>query len=523
MLNKAQIKQILHQRFENDIHVKLCDLPMPSCLKDVFKGALRIKEAIEKNQKVAIVGDYDVDGVISCVIFSEFFDDIGFDYIVKIPNRFKDGYGLNEEIINELGSIDLIITVDNGIAAVEAAKMCKEKGIDLIITDHHMPPAILPDAYAIINPKQQDCDFPNVEICGAQVAWYLIGAIKEVCKINYDMCKFIELLAIAIIADMMELRDLNRALVRKGIECINSSNRVAFKAIRKYFGKDKFEIDNISFLIAPLINSAGRMDDAIISYKFLHSKNMDEVMDYLEQIVSYNNNRKDEERELFKQCLEQVDENNSVIIVNGCNWHEGVLGIVASRLAKHFNKPAFVFSQCEDRAKASVRSVGQIDILEVIEKAKELVLSYGGHKGAAGVMVHVDQFELFKNRLNEICAQIPKEDFYSSDEVLGSIDPNEVDFELLEILEFFEPFGHKNPRPYFKFNQLFVKNKKYIGKDEKHIKLILTYDNKTLEALFFNYDYEPNIGENISLIASISKNNFRGLITPQLTIKEIIK
>ncbi|EAK5529602.1 single-stranded-DNA-specific exonuclease RecJ [Campylobacter lari] len=523
MLNKVKIKEILHQRFINDTHVKLCDLPMPSCLKDVYKGALRIKEAIEKNQKLAIVGDYDVDGVISCVILSEFFDDIGYDYVVKIPNRFKDGYGLNEEIINELNGVDLIITVDNGIAAFDAAELCLQKGIDLIITDHHMPPVTLPKAYAIINPKQQDCDFPDIEICGAQVAWYLVAAIKEVCKINYNMCKFIELLSIAIIADMMELRDLNRALVRKGIECINDSKRVAFKAIKQYFGKDKFELDNISFLIAPLINSAGRMDDAIISYKFLHSKNIDEVMGYLEQIITYNNSRKDEERELFKQCLEQVDENDPVIIVNGQNWHEGVLGIVASRLAKHFNKPAFVFSECEQKAKASVRSVGRIDILNVIEQAKEFVLSYGGHKGAAGVLVELEKFSIFKSRLYEICQNIPKDDFYNADEVLGSIDPNEVDFELLEILEFFEPFGHKNPRPYFKFDKLFVKNKRKLGKDENHMKLILTQGNKTLEALFFNFDYEPELGESIDLIASVSKNNFRGLITPQLTIKEILR
>lgn len=524
MLNKAQIKEILNKRFINDTHVKLCDLPMPSCLKDIYKGALRIKEAIKKDQKVAIVGDYDVDGVISCVIISEFFDDIGFDYVIKIPNRFKDGYGLNEEIINELKDVNLIITVDNGIAAVEAAKICQEKGIDLIITDHHCPPEILPKAYAIINPKQEDCDFPDIEICGAQVAWYLVAAIKEVCKINYDMCKFIELLSIAIIADMMELRDLNRALVRKGIDRINTSNRVAFKAIKKYYGKEKFEIDNIGFLIAPLINSAGRMDDATISYKFLHSKNIDEAMFFLEQIIAFNNNRKDEERELFKQCLEQINENDNVIIASGKEWHEGVLGIVASRLAKHFNKPSFVFSQIEEnKFKGSARSVGKIDILSIIEQSKDFVLAYGGHKGAAGIVVGFEKFNSFKDKLNFVCNNIPKDDFYSPEEVLGSIDPNEVDFELLELLEFFEPFGHKNPRPYFKFDKLLVKNKKKLGKNENHLKLILCKENKILEALFFNYDYEPELGENIDLIASVSKNDFRGLITPQLTIKEILK
>ncbi|TKX29683.1 single-stranded-DNA-specific exonuclease RecJ [Campylobacter sp. MIT 12-5580] len=519
-LNKEEIKRILALRFEKDLHKNLCDLPLPSRLKDIYKGAGRIKEAIEKNEKVAIVGDYDVDGVISCVIMAEFFDDIGFDYVVKIPNRFKDGYGLNEDIVKEL-NVDLIITVDNGIAATEAARLCEQKGIDLIITDHHMPPAMLPKAYAIINPKQKGCDFPDIEICGAQVAWYLIAALKEVCKLKYDMCKFIELLAIAIMGDMMELRDLNRALVKKGIEKINASKRPAFKAIKHCCQKDKFELDHIGFLIAPLINSAGRMDDAMLSYEFLHTKDYDKALELLKQIVECNNTRKEEERQLFEESLKQVDESKPFILVSGKDWHEGVLGIVASRLARHFNKPAFVFCEFENKAKGSARSVGKINILKLIESQRNLLLAYGGHKGAAGALLECKNLELFKNNLEKLCQELPSEDFVNSEELLGSLDINEVDFEMLEILEHFEPFGHKNPRPLFEFKELVVKNKKRLGKDEKHLKLILCKDNTNIEALFFNFDKEPMIGEKITCIASISKNTFRGLLTPQLIIQEL--
>ncbi len=520
-IDKSEIKRILASRFEKDLHTKLCDLPLPCCLKDIYKAANRIKEAIDKNEKIAIVGDYDVDGIISCVIMAEFFDDIGFDYTVRIPNRFKDGYGLNAEIINEL-DVGLIITVDNGIAAFEAAKLCKEKNIDLIITDHHMPQDTLPDAFAIINPKQKDCDFPDIEICGAQVAWYLIAALKEVCKLKYDMGKFLELLAIAIIADMMELRDLNRALVRRGIECINKSKRVAFKAIKQYYQKDKFALDNIGFLIAPLINSAGRMDDASISYEFLHTKDLDKALAYLEQIISFNESRKDEEKQLFEDSLSQIDENNSCIVVSGLNWHEGVLGIVASRLAKHFNKPAFVFSQNDQHLKGSARSVGKIDILALISKANSLLSNYGGHKGAAGLSLDLDSFEKFKSIMQKECMEISQSEFLDTDEILGILEPNEIDFEMLEILESFEPFGHKNPRPFFILENLYVKNKRFLGKDEKHLKLILTRENKTIEALFFNFDKEPQLCENINLLGSISKNEFRGLATPQFIIKEIL-
>lgn len=524
MLSKDEIRNLLELRFSKDIHKKLSEIPKPCVLKDIYKGANRIKEAIDKNQRIVVVGDYDVDGVISCVIMSEFFDDLGFkDYTIRIPNRFKDGYGLNPEIINEFSDVDLIITVDNGISANEAANACKEFGIDLIITDHHMPPPILPEAYAIINPKQSDCCFPNVEICGAQVAWYLVGAIKEVLGIEYDMSKFLELLAIAIIADMMELRDMNRILVRLGLLKLNASKRVAFRAIKDFYGKDKFECDDISFLIAPLINSAGRMDDAINSFHFLHTKNINEAYDYLDMIVEFNNSRKEEERMLFESSLKDVSDDEHIIVTWGEDWHEGVIGIVASRLSKHFKKPAIVFSIDRGRAKGSARSVGKLDILSLIAQHEHLLISFGGHKGAAGLVCDPLNLQKFKEDINKSCFLMDIHKFSASDELLGEINPKEIDYDLLEILEIFEPYGQKNPRPIFKLQNVFVKNEKLVGKEQNHLKLILQKDDKILEALFFNHTRHVKVGEKIDILFSISKNSFRGLITPQLLIKELIE
>jgi single-stranded-DNA-specific exonuclease len=231
------------------------------------------------------VGDYDVDGVISSVILSQFFDDLGVDYSLIIPNRFTDGYGLNPDIVAKL-DVHVIITVDNGISAIEAAQICKEQGIDLIITDHHSVPAVLPEAYAIVNPKQEDCAFPHFEICGAQVAWYLVAALKEELGVEYDLSSFLDLLCIAIMADMMELVGMNRVMVKKGIGELNRSKRAAFEAIRQYFGKATLEGDDISFLIAPLINSSGRMEDAIFSYEFLKSKDVNDALVKLDYIAS---------------------------------------------------------------------------------------------------------------------------------------------------------------------------------------------------------------------------------------------
>jgi single-stranded-DNA-specific exonuclease recJ len=524
MLNKEQIRNLLNQRFQNDIHKKLSEIPTPEALKDIFKGANRIKEAIQRDEKIVIVGDYDVDGVIASVIMAEFFDDLGVsNYSVRIPNRFSDGYGLNPQIVEETADAKLIITVDNGISAIEAAEICKQKGIDLIITDHHMPPEILPDAYAIINPKQKDCHFPNIEICGAQVAWYMVGALKDVCQINYDMAKFLDLLAIAIIADMMELRDLNRILVKLGISKLNNSKRAAFVAIKNFYGKEKFECDDISFLIAPLINSSGRMADAMNSFNFIHSKNIHEADEYLDMIVNFNNSRKEEEKILFESSLKDVKDDEQIIVTWGKGWHEGVIGIVASRLAKQFKKPAIVFSIDDNRAKGSARSVGKLDILSLIAKHEKLLRGYGGHKGAAGIVIDSQNLEAFKVAINSSCMLMDLHEFSVYDEPLGEIDASEVDFGLLEILEFFEPYGQKNPRPLFELKNANVKNKKLLGREQNHLKLILQKDGKCLEALFFNFTNQPQIGDTIDLVFSVSKNSFRGLVTPQLLVKEILR
>lgn len=569
-LSKDEIRQILEARFANDTRQSLADLPLPNTLKDIYKAAKRIKKAIESNEQIAVVGDYDVDGIVSCVIMAEFFDELGANYSIKIPNRFKDGYGLNAEIVEETKA-SLIITVDNGIAANEAAELCAQKGVDLIITDHHIPPQILPQAYAIINPKQKDDEFPDIEICGAQVAWYLLGALKEVCKIKFDLSKFLGLLAVAIMADMMELRDLNRVLVREGIKRINSSKRPAFRTIKQFFQKDKFELDNISFLLAPLINSAGRMNDANISFEFLYTKSYERACELLGQIARFNNERKSEEKRLFEASLAMVSADDNAVVVSGKGWHEGVLGIVASRLARHFGKPTFVFSEFEDKAKGSARSVGKIDIMELFEQQKDLFLSYGGHKGAGGMLIELKNLPQLKSNLNALCKAIPKENFVSNDEILGILELKSVDFELLKILEFFEPFGHKNPRPFFEFHNVRVKSVKALGKEGQHLKLVLddedlgnfsaqndenlsansekkeseSKESKNfgasngeninafnakgtdkakftgVEALFFDFDKEVSAGERISFVASVGKNEFGGVITPQLVIKNL--
>jgi len=522
LLSKEDVKKILSDRFKDDTCNCLGEIPKPNSFKDIDKASLRIIEAIDKKQKIAIVGDYDVDGVVSSVILSEFFDDLDVEYSIIIPNRFSDGYGLNPDIVKRLDA-DVIVTVDNGISAIEAAEYCKQNGIDLIITDHHTIPTLVPNAYAIVNPKQEDCDFPNCEICGAQVAWYLVANLKDKMGLEYNLGKFLDLLCIAIMADMMELKDMNRVMVKKGIKALNCSKRVAFEAVKEYFSKNSLEGDDISFLIAPLINSSGRMEDAMYSYEFLKSKSLEDAMEKLDFIVHLNNSRKDEEKNLFEASLEQTSEDENIVIVWGEDWHEGVVGIVASRLSKRFKKPAIVFSVKDGSAKGSARGIGDVDILSLIERQEDILLGFGGHKGAAGVSIKEENLKEFKSRMIESSKDITTKELEAGDDILGELDIGSVDFELLEILESYEPYGQKNPKPSFMLKNAYVKVDRVIGRDRRHLKLILMKDNHSIESLFFNYDVDVQRGETIDILFSVSRNEYRGLVTPQLLIKQVFK
>lgn len=522
MLDKPAVAKLLSQRFANDKHTSLSQLPLPSSMSGAKQAASIIATSIKNNEKIAIVGDYDCDGVCSSAILDEFFCDMGYtNFQTRIPNRFKDGYGLNESIVGELGA-DLIITVDNGITAFEAAKLCKEKGIKLVITDHHMPLDELPQADALVDPQCKDNEFTFKEICGAQVAWYLVAALKdELGLVGYDLGKFTDLLALAIIADMMELRDMNRVFVRAGLRRINSFARPCFSAIARLSAKESFAFDDISFLITPLINSAGRMDDATISFEFLRSRDLRSAESLLAKIGECNALRKEREKTLFELCAKNVSQDDRVIVVWGEGWHEGVIGIVASRLARMYKRPAIVFSIEGQRAKGSARSVGRFDILALISSCESLLSSFGGHKGAAGLVAQAGLLNELKTALNKACANI---DFnqVSHDDLLGDIGAEHIDAELMDIIDSFAPYGSKNPKPVFALRSALVVSASTIGAEGLHLRLVLKADNICFEAVYFNFDKRPALAARIDVLFTLGRNYFRGQESLQLVIQEIL-
>jgi len=510
-LNKDKIENLLKARFKGGF-LTLSDFPHPDKFHGMQKACEIIIDNIQKRKKIAIVGDYDVDGVVSTALMQYFFDYIGYEVEIIIPNRFFDGYGLSQKIIDRT-NCDLIITVDNGIGAIEAAQRCKEKNITLIITDHHTPPKELPQADAIINPKLDLCEFDYSEICGAQVVWYLIAKLNRVLNLQIDMKELIGITSIAVVADVMPLKDINRAFVKAGLEILSKSSRPFVIALKQNMSKTVFSAEDIGFFIAPKLNSAGRIDDATLAFEFLTAKKIEKAIDILNKLNATNNYRKDVQKQIIDEALKQVKTNDSIIIVEG-DWHEGVIGIVASYLAEKFTKPAIVFSKTDNRYKGSARSYADIDIFEIINRYKEYLFSFGGHKAAAGLSIEKDNYEIFKSQITKEKIKKPKE----KSSCLGEISFSLIDWELVELLQKYEPYGEQNPKPTFITKKVEVVEVKRAGEQKEHLMMHLKNNNITFKAIQFKSKQHPNRGDTIDIEYAIEKNSFQNQTTIQLQI-----
>ncbi len=519
-LTKEKIAAILEARFDDGFK-ELKDLPSPFDLHDMSKAADRIALAVERKERIAVVGDYDVDGVVSTAIMEEFFELVGYPVETLIPNRFRDGYGVSPALLERIDA-DVVITVDNGITAFEAAEVCKNRGIDLIITDHHTAAESLPDAYAIINPKKSECSFAYPEICGAQVAWFLVGALKKRLGIELAMSRFLDLLAVAIVADVMPLVSINRALVQKGLSMLSASKRPAFEAARAYLGKKSFAAMDIGFAIAPRINSAGRMADASEALMFLRSSDTAEASRQWLRLEELNHLRRSIEAEATQEAMQMADPDAPVIVVAKEGWHEGVVGIVASRLVDRFQKPAIVLSIEGGRAKGSGRSIGEVDLFNLLQRCEKHMIGFGGHKMAAGLSLAEESIEAFAN---EICKEAEKLDpslFMPTDNVMGVLPMDEIDWGLMELLEHFEPYGEANSRPRFLISDAEVIEARTIGAQGNHLKLLIGNGRSVLQAIWFGFDKEVKRGERISLTGALQINEFNEKRSIQLLVDKIL-
>ncbi len=519
VITKKELYNLLEARHNKDRYSRLANMPKPDSFKDIKKATKRISAAISSNEQITIVGDYDVDGVVSTTIIVDFFRRINVNVNYIIPNRFKHGYGLSPKIVDMIDN-GLVITVDNGISAVEAALKLKEKNIDLIITDHHTVGTIIPDAYAIVNPKQEDCTFPFKDICGAQVAWYLCASIKKELNVEVDLQEFFDLLCVAIIADIMPMTSLNYTMVRHGLKKIKTSQRPAFIKINEMMNKDLFVSDDVGFTIAPKINSAGRMDDASVALSFLLSENQYEANDALQMLEELNCYRKTLQEEISQKADKATNKTDNAVVVWGEDWHEGVIGIVASKLSNSQKKPAFIFSIKNGIAKGSARANANINLHTIISETSDLLLGFGGHKNAAGLSLKAENLEEFKSKINSML-NVEPEELHIEHDVLGELDASCVDIEFLDIIEKFEPYGLENHRPIFKISNSKVLKSQLFGRDQNHLKLTLSSNGFVFEALRFHADRKI-LADYIDLVVSVNKNEFRGQINPQFLIQDIL-
>jgi len=534
ILNKQKLFEILSKRFDGE-DKKLSQIPNPALLQDATKAAKKIADSIRENKKIAVVGDYDVDGVSSTAIMVDFFKQIPYPLEAIIPNRFNDGYGVSPTILDRIDT-DLIITVDNGISAIEAAQICKQRGIDLIITDHHTPSNILPEAYAIINPKLSTCQYPFTEICGAQVAWLLLGLLKKELNLSIDMKQFLDILAIAIIADIMPLIDINRTLVKEGLKVLMHSNRPSSIIIREFLNRSIISSEDIAFQIAPRINAAGRLEDASIALEFFTAHDTHTAYKQFEKLNSLNELRKETESLTTKEAISKADTSNSILVVAGEDWHEGVVGIVAARLVENFLKPAIVLSIENGTAKGSARSIGEVNIYSLIKENENYLSKFGGHKMAAGLGLEAGNIDAFRTAINKSALKLDPNDFIPLEEVIGIMPSDEIDLELLNLLDSFEPYGEANSRPTFLVKDVPIIEIKLFGKDKSHSKIIIrqfsypkatsshsftAHERGIIELILFKKVFEMPKNRRLTCSYRVTKNEFNNRVSAQLIINKI--
>ena len=516
-----EIDKILLNRIKNDEFTTLKSLPTPDKFKDISKATNRIVEAIKNDETINLVGDYDVDGIISTSIMVNFFSALGIEINHIIPNRFEHGYGLSPIILEQIYD-GIVLTVDNGISALEAASICKNRGLDLIITDHHTVGDSLPDAYAIVNPKQNDCTFPFKKICGAQIAWYLCASIKKELKFDYNLIELFDLLSLAIVADIMPMISLNKTMVKSGLKALETSERPAIVAIRQRYGLTQITEEDIGFKIAPLINCAGRMSDPSIALEFLLSYDELEANMQLDYLIELNESRKEDQLKMYNEAKEQVNESDKVVVVSSENWNEGIVGIVASKLCEKYKKPSIVFSIENETAKASCRSTSDVNLYELIKSCSSLLNGFGGHKQAAGLSIETEKLKIFKELVNKNIEILPTLEEDKSSYSLGTFSISKVSGEVYDLIESYRPFGITNPYPIFSFLDLNILNIVKMGKNKEFTKLVVGDGFYSIEVVVF-VDFENvTIGDQISFNATISKNEFRGEVKFNLMFKELL-
>ena len=489
----------------------------PMDFPDMNKAVLRIKKAIDNFERIAVFGDYDADGVTATALLYSYLEMQGADVVYCVPDRHTEGYGLSFSAIDKLCKMGakLIVTVDNGISAIEESQYIRELEMDLIVTDHHLPSEALPTAQAIVNPHRIDCGLPFKDYAGVGVAYKLICAMEGAENDITD--SFLDLAALGTVADVMPLIGENRSIVRRGLSVLENSERPGIQALREVAGyADKMLNSNaIAFGMVPRINAAGRMGSAMRAIRLLLCDDYEEAAALATEINDENAARQQTEADILDCALAQIKENpqwvyDAVLVVDGENWHDGVIGIVASRLTEKFGKPTFVITRQGDTAKGSGRSIEGFDLYQALCSCTQTLTHFGGHKLAAGIGLESRNIEAFREAFNAYA--LTQEQSVPVQYIDFKMKPAYINTEMLRVIELLEPFGTGNPQPIFGLYNMTLVQIQPVG-GGKHLKLTFTRDASSIIAMKFrttSLEFPFCVGDKVDLAVTFEANEFLG-------------
>ncbi len=507
----------------------------PFLMTGMERATERILSAIEKNEKIAIYGDYDVDGITSTAIMVKFLRSHKADVMYYIPDRHEEGYGINTDAIDKIKSqgVTLLITVDCGITAVKEIAYAKSLGIETIITDHHECKDETPDAYCLLNPKQSDCEYPFKKLAGVGVAFKLLQALTI--KMHFHMRElideYIDLVAIGTIADVMPLVGENRIIVKRGLELLKYTVNRGIRALADVadINLSNVQTGTIGFMLAPRINAAGRMGDPSCAVELLLASDDMTAKRYAEILDDKNKERQEIEISILEDALNIIESTPSikddfVIVLSHEGWHHGIIGIVASKISERFNKPCILISTDEQNGKGSGRSIRSFNLFKALENSGHLMQKFGGHDLAAGLSIKPENIDAFRKEINTYAkACLTEEDFMPILYIDSELPPPYINMNTAEKLAILEPYGMGNACPLFYVKELRISQIRPLS-DGKHLKLILSSGDYTIESVGFNmgeFLEILNVGDVIDIAFSIDINIYRGTRQLQVLLKDI--
>lgn len=508
------------------------DFHDPFLFQDMEKAVKRMIEAINRRETVLIYGDYDVDGITSTTVLKRFLQDRLLDAKTYIPNRLEEGYGLNKQAIDEISKekADLIITVDCGISSVEEVEYAKQKGMDVIITDHHETLEELPKAIAVIDAKRKDNTYPFRGLAGVGVVFKLIQAISIKMGLEEkEYLKYLDLVCIGTISDIVPLINENRVIAKLGLKLIEVSNNAGIRYLVAATGYKKVDSNMISFGVAPRINACGRMGHQEEALKLFLTQDPKEAQEITKTLNKYNKKRQDTEKKIFEEALKvikkrQLDQKQAIVL-GGKNWHHGVIGIVSSKITELYFKPSILVCFEGEEAKGSGRSIPGFDLHDALCQCGDYLEKYGGHEMAVGLTLKTKNFDSFQEKFEAIAKQSHLEEIEPILYIDGVVELKDMKKEVVKELSLLEPFGEQNRVPLFLYKNLKIDSIRALS-EGKHLKLTLKDTNYKIDGIGFNLGNlveEYRIGDKIDIVGILEMNDFNGNEAIQINIKDIRK